>query len=154
MVRNDPWLSKLAHLFDAYIRNTSHCCILYLLILRQLTISPQSQKREAKSSNKTLLYLVTAIIIAIISILNRPAISSFAQKFTSRISTKSYRQVSPMSTLQFKFRPSETRGNADHGWLKVSPILVMRTSLTNRLSTLSHLPVGRTWSTIRMVHYE
>jgi redox-sensitive bicupin YhaK (pirin superfamily) len=23
-----------------------------------------------------------------------------------------------MSAMQFKFRPSETRGNADHGWLK------------------------------------
>jgi hypothetical protein len=30
----------------------------------------------------------------------------------------------PKSNIKFQYRPSQTRGGADHGWLKVSADLV------------------------------
>lgn len=84
------------------------------------TIPPKQQKREAKSSNNILLYLATALLIAIISAFYRPSLSQLSRKITSKRLTQEARHPSTMSAMQFKFRPSETRGSADHGWLKVS----------------------------------
>ena len=104
-----------------YIRRTFNDSTVFFHQTDNSIIPPKITKREAKSSNKAILILVTAFIIAIISIFQRPAISSFAKQISSRFSSTTARPIKSMSTLQFKFRPSETRGNADHGWLKVSP---------------------------------
>jgi hypothetical protein len=120
LVERVPFAYQPCTQLHTYITRTFTDSTVYSINKTKPIIPPKITKREAKSSNKALLLLATAFIIAIISVFQRPAISSFAKQISSRFSSTTAQPIKSMSTLQFKFRPSETRGNADHGWLKVS----------------------------------